>query len=113
MVRARLWLTCAAAHDPVTPVLVQPAVIGWEAKYRRVDLTIERALKGAELLSRMKGWVTVEVASLAEVLERLGRIKLLDERELVVEFETDSEYESALSRIAERFGDQVNLERLN
>jgi hypothetical protein len=113
MVRARLWLTCAAAHDPVSPVLLQPAVIGWEAKLRQVDLTIERALKGPELLSRMKGWVTVDVTSLEEVLAALGRIKLLDERELVVEFETDSAFESALSRITEQFGDQVNLERLN
>jgi len=113
MVRARLWLTCAAAHDPVSPVLLRPAVIGWEAKHRRVDLTIERAFKGPELLSRMKGWVTTDVGPLGEVLSTLGRIKLLDDRKLVVEFETDSEYESATSRIAHRFGDQVSLERLN
>ena len=35
MVRAKLWLRCAAMHDPVTPTLVQPAVVGWEAKRRR------------------------------------------------------------------------------
>jgi hypothetical protein len=33
-------------HDPVTPTIVKPAVIGWEAKDRRVDLTIDRAFQG-------------------------------------------------------------------
>ena len=41
MIRAKLWLRCAVVHDPVTPLVVQPAVIGWEAKQRQVDLTIE------------------------------------------------------------------------
>ena len=30
MIRARLWFRCAAVHDPVTPVIVSPAVIGWD-----------------------------------------------------------------------------------
>ena len=46
MVRAKLWFRCAAMHDQVTPVIVQPALIGWEAKQRRVDLHIERAFSG-------------------------------------------------------------------
>jgi len=28
-------------HDPVTPIVVKPALIGWEAKQKRVDLQIE------------------------------------------------------------------------
>ena len=32
MIRGKLWFRCAAMHDPVTPVVVQPALIGWEAK---------------------------------------------------------------------------------
>jgi hypothetical protein len=38
-------------------MVVQPALIGWEAKYRQIDLTIERAFKGDELVRRMKGWI--------------------------------------------------------
>lgn len=110
MIRAKVWLTCAAMHDPVSPVLVQPSVIGWDAKQRQVDLVIQRPLKGSELLARMKGWVTVDVAKAGEILAEHGRLKLLDERELVVECE-DQEAVSALERdLAEAFGDQVNLE---
>jgi hypothetical protein len=52
MIRAKLWLRCAAMHDPVTPTLVRPALVGWEAKRRSVDLTIERGFNGEELLRR-------------------------------------------------------------
>jgi len=72
MQRAMLWFKCAAMHDPVRPVLKQPAVIGWEAKQRQVDLVIERAFKGAELLRRMKGWVTVDVEHAIELAEKHG-----------------------------------------
>jgi hypothetical protein len=45
MIRAKLWFRCAVVHDPVTPTVVQPAVIGWEAKQRQVlddkELVIE------------------------------------------------------------------------
>ena len=61
MIRAKLWFRCAAMHDPVTPMVAQPALVGWEAKKRRVDLTIERAFNGEELVKRMKGWVTIGV----------------------------------------------------
>ena len=57
-------------HDPVTPVVLKPALIGWEAKKRQVDLTIERAFKGDELVMRMKGWVTVDVRKVVEVVKR-------------------------------------------
>ncbi len=36
MIRAKIWFRCAAMNDPVTPIVLQPAVIGWEAKKRRV-----------------------------------------------------------------------------
>ena len=48
MERAMLWFKCAAMHDPVRPVIKQPAVIGWEAKQRQIDLVIERSFKGEE-----------------------------------------------------------------
>jgi hypothetical protein len=46
MVRAKVWLRCAAAHDPVMPILVRPAIIGWKGKNRQIDFTIEREFAG-------------------------------------------------------------------
>ncbi|HYQ61348.1 MAG TPA: hypothetical protein VEP29_09855 [Desulfatiglandales bacterium] len=112
MIRAKLWFRCAAMHDPVTPVLVQPAVIGWEAKKRRVDLTIERPFKGDELVMRMKGWVTTDVKDVVDTVKKHGFLKVLDDRELAVELETQKDYD-ALSRDLElSFGDQMNLEKI-
>jgi len=110
MVRARLWFTCAAMHDPVTPVIVKPAVIGWDAKRRKVDLTIERSFKGDELVLRMKGWVTSDVKKVIEVIKRHGFLKVLDDRDLVVEFEREEDYQSLKAELIDNFQDQVDLE---
>ena len=99
-------------HDPVTPIIVKPAVIGWDAKKRQVDLTIERAFKGDELVLRMKGWVTADVKTTLELIKRHGSLKVLDDRDLVVETETEDDYHSLEQDLVERFQDQVNLERL-
>ena len=112
MIRARLWFRCAAMHDPVTPIVVRPAVIGWEAKKREVDLTIERAFKGDELLLRMKGWVTVDVKKAIQVVTRLGYLKVLDDRDLVVEMETEEDFEALNRELLDSFGDQLDLERI-
>jgi hypothetical protein len=98
-------------HDPVRPVLKGPSVIGWEAKFRRIDLVIERFLKGEELLSRMKGWFTVDVGRLIEILRQHGRLKVLDDCDLVVETESDLEMTSLAQKLAEAFGEEVALER--
>jgi hypothetical protein len=74
-------------HDPVTPIVVQPALIGWEAKQRKVELLIERAFSGDELIRRMKGWITADPAKVIEIVNRFGRLKVLDDKELVIEFE--------------------------
>jgi len=113
VVRARVWLTCAAVHDPVSPVLLRPALIGWQAKLRQVDLTIERSLTGGELLARMKGWVTSDVGEVARVLEKKGRLKFLDEKDLVIECENGADFETLMTEVAQSFGDQVSLERFN
>ena len=112
MIRARLWFRCAAMHDPVTPVLVKPAVIGWDAKERQVDLTIERPFRGDELVSRMKGWVTVDVKEIIRVVKEHGYLKLLDERNLVVETETEDAYHQLERALLDHFQDQVDLERM-
>ena len=112
MIRAKLWFRCAAMHDPVTPIIVRPAVIGWDAKKRQVDLTIERAFKGDELVLRMKGWVTADVKTTLKLIKRHGSLKVLDDRDLVVETETEDDYNSLEQDFVAHFQDQVNLERV-
>ena len=99
-------------HDPVTPTLVRPAVIGWDAKHRQVDLTIERPFKGDELVMRMKGWVTTDVKKVVEVVKRHGFLKVLDERDLVVEMNSEEDYDKLSQELLENFQDQVDLEKI-
>ena len=112
MIRAKLWFRCAAMHDPVTPIIVRPAVLSWEAKQRDVDLTIERAFNGDELVMRMKGWVTVDVKKAIKIVKKYGRLKVLDEKDLVVEMETDHAYDELEKELLENFQDQLNIERI-
>jgi len=110
VIRAKLWFRCAAMHDPVTPIIVQPALIGWEAKERKVDLVIERAFNGEELVRRMKGWVTVDPKQAIEVVNQFGRLKVLDDRELVVEFEKMEDFENLKKAFNEAFGKEMEVE---
>jgi len=111
MIRARLWFTCAAVFDPVTPIVVKPAVLGWKGKTREVELTIERAFTGEELVRRMKGWVTADVQQVIETINPYGYLKVLDEKDLVVEMESEGDFERLKEALGGRFGDQVFLER--
>jgi len=110
MIRAKIWFRCAAMHDPVTPIVLQPAVIGWEAKKRRVGTQIERAFNGEELLRRMKGWVTVDPNEVIEIVKQYGRLKVLDDRELVFEGEKLEDIQKLQKAIQETFGDEVDVE---
>jgi hypothetical protein len=110
MVRARVWFRCAAMHDPVLPKLVQPALVGWQGKNRQIDLVIERGFTGAELLKRMKGWITVDAKKAVEVLENHGRLKCFDDGELVVEVENDRTLEALAGDLQRHFNDQCHLE---
>jgi hypothetical protein len=110
MIRAKIWFRCAVVHDPVCPIVVQPALISWEAKYRQIDLVIERAFKGDELVRRMKGWITVDPAKVIEVVNKFGRLKVLDDRELVIEMEDEANFEGLKKSVDEAFGDQVDVE---
>lgn len=110
MVRAKLWFRCAAMHDPVTPMVVQPARVGWEAKKRRVDLTIERSFNGEELVKRMKGWVTTDPAKVIEVVKKYGKLKVLDDRELVIEADTEDSMINLNRELADVFGGEVDVE---
>ena len=113
MIRGKLWFRCAAMHDPVTPIVVQPALIGWEAKQRRVELLIERAFNGEELVRRMKGWITVEPSQVIEVVRRFGRLKVLDDKELVIEFEKTEDFQNLQKALQEAFGNEVEAELIS
>ncbi|MGA2316842.1 MAG: hypothetical protein ABSG71_10730 [Thermodesulfobacteriota bacterium] len=113
MIRAKIWFRCAAMHDPVTPIVLQPAVIGWEAKKRRVGTQIERAFNGEELVRRMKGWITVDPNEVIEVVDQYGRLKVLDERELVVEVEKMEDIQKLQKAVQETFGGEVDIEAIS
>ncbi len=110
MVRAKLWFRCAAMHDPVTPTVVRPGLIGWEAKKRRVDLTIERVFSGEELVKRMKGWVTTDPTQVIDVVKKYGRLRVLDDRELVIEIEQPENFDSLQQALSEAFHGEVDIE---
>ena len=110
MIRAKIWFRCAAVHDPISPILVHPAIIGWKAKQRQIDLTIERAFKGDELLRRMKGWITVDPSKVIEVINEFGRLKILDDKELVVEMEDSERFDNLKKKLSSVFGNQIDIE---
>ncbi len=110
MIRAKLWFRCAAMHDPVTPMIAQPALIGWEAKERNVELQIERAFDGDELVRRMKGWVTVDPSKVIEVINRFGRLRVLDDRELVIETEGNEDLQKLQKALQDAFRGEVDAE---
>ncbi len=110
MIRLRVWFRCAAMHDPVSPILVKPALIGWDAKERKVELRIERAFTGEELVKRMKGWITVDPYRVIEMIGQYGRLKVLDDRDLVVELEDKEGFEKLQAGLRGQFGNEVDLE---
>ena len=112
MVRAKVWFRCAAMHDPVMPILVKPAVIGWKGKNREIDLTIDREFTGDELVRRMKGWITINPRKAIEIMERHGRLKCFDDGELIVEVEDQAELEALQEEVREAFGDQCDIEAI-
>ena len=110
MERAMLWFKCAAVHDPVRPVVKKPAIIGWEAKQRQVDLVIERSFRGDELLVRMKGWVTVDVYQVTDIIQQYGMLKILDDYDLVVETQDMADMEALSNKLTEVFSEEVWIE---
>ncbi len=105
----RLWGRCRIYHDPVSPVLKGKAAIGWEGMYRRIDLVMERRLKGEELARRMKGWWTVDPQPVIETVNRFGRLVLGRAGELLVQLPDSAAAEELRRELAREFGDQVLL----
>ena len=96
MIRLRLFGRCSIYHDPVSPVLKAPAQIGWDARFRSIDLVTPRRLKGRELLLRTRGWWTVEPSDVLHTVEAHGKLVVGEEGELMVEF-TDQPAVDSLS----------------
>ena len=109
MIRLRLFGRCRIYHDPVSPVLLSPAQIGWKAWFRSIDLVTPQNLKGEELLQRTRGWWTVEPKDVDELVRKHGRLTVGDEGELLVEFGDPDAADALSAALKERFGDQVLL----
>jgi len=109
MIRLRLFGRCRIYHDPVSPVLKAPAQIGWDARFRTIDLVTPRRLKGRELLMRTRGWWTVEPSEVLDAIESHGKLVLGEKGELMVEFSDQPAVDSLSSSLIEKFGDQVLL----
>ena len=112
MVRSKIWFRCAAMHDPVSPIVVSPGVIGWEAKERTVDLTIERPFTGEELVRRMKGWITVDPRKVIDTVARYGFLKVFEDNTLVVEFDGEEQFHELEKEVRNTFGRELSLERI-
>jgi hypothetical protein len=109
MIRLRLFGRCRIYHDPVSPVLKAPAQIGWDARFRSIDLVTPRRLKGRELLMRTRGWWTVEPSDVLATVEAHGKLVLGEKGELMVAFTNQPAVDNLSAALTEKFGDQVLL----
>jgi hypothetical protein len=60
----------------------------------------------------MKGWITVDPNQVIDVVNRYGRLKVLDERELVVEVEKKEDFQNLQIALQEAFGSEVDVEAI-
>ena len=58
----------------------------------------------------MKGWFTADVAKVIEVISQYGRLRLIDDTELVVETDAPAAMESLANRLIDAFGEEVWIE---
>ena len=108
-VRLRLFGRCRIYHDPVSPVLRAPAQVGWDAWFRKIELTTDQPLRGEELLRRTRGWWTVEPDEVAEIVRLYGRLVVGAQGELMVEFVDEEAAQNCSRALADRFGNEVLL----
>lgn len=109
---AKLWFKCAVVFDPVCPKLLTPCAITWEAKYRDIDLIIERYMKGEELVKRMKGWVTVDPYEVIDIVNKYGKFKLNENGELYVKLDNAENFLKLKDELYKNFQDEIILEKL-
>jgi hypothetical protein len=58
----------------------------------------------------MKGWITVDPAKVIEVVSEFGRLKVLDDRELVIEMEDRTSFDNLKKNLFSTFGNEVDVE---
>ena len=58
----------------------------------------------------MKGWVTVDPQKAIDAVQRYGRLKVLDDRDLVVEVETMEDLRGLQPALREVFGKEMDIE---
>ncbi len=107
MIHFRLFGRCRIYNDPVSPLLKEPALIGWSSMFRKIDLVTPRKLKGKELLMRTRGWWTIEPSLVADVVEEHGQLVIGQKGELMVELENEKMAEDLSSDLINHFDNQV------
>ena len=110
--KVKLWFKCAAMHDPVCPKIISPCLITWEAKFRDVQVVIERKFKGEELVRRMKGWITVELDKVIELINKYGQFIINENGELFVELKNPNDFSLLESELKNIFGEEVLIEKV-
>ena len=55
---------------------------------------------------------TVDPGKVIEVVNRFGRLKVLDDRELVVEVEKKEDLQGLEKALSETFGNEINIEEI-
>jgi hypothetical protein len=109
MIKVRLFGRCRIYHDPVSPVLREPAQIGWDAWYRSIDLVTPQPLKGEELLRRTRGWWTIEPEEVAALVKKHGTLVVGEQGELMVACENEQSLARLREALSDHFGDQIQL----
>ncbi len=60
----------------------------------------------------MKGWVTVDPSQVIEIVNRFGRLKVLDEAELFIEVEKVEDFRNLQKALRETLGAEMDLEKI-
>jgi hypothetical protein len=58
----------------------------------------------------MKGWFTVDVYQVIDMVQQHGKLKVLDGYDLVVETRSQSELDALSNKLTEAFGEEAWLE---
>jgi hypothetical protein len=76
-----------------------------------VELEVESPFTGEELV-RMKVWVATDPVQVIEVVDRYGRVKVLDDREHVVKGDRTEDFQNLQNGLREAFREEVEAERI-
>ena len=75
-----------------------------------MDLIIEGPLRGDELLNRMNGWFTADVYKAVEIFKQYGKLKVLDDVDLVIETKDSAQMEELSKALYEIFREEAWVE---